>query len=174
MKKEIKNVVEIRMIKELLRKIQNADEIVIEFYDNHCPYLNCDGGCYSFGIRYQKIDEDDNFRMEHFTSSDFSYCDVFGYFQDCSTCMYFDHDSGDCRADYGWKPFWDIFLDVIESIIEGSIFELKIDGEVMIDCKGHFPGYCSRCNCEYSDEIYYRGETIDRDIVSEFIAREVK
>ena len=169
MSKTVKKTVEFQMIKELLKKIQRADEIIVEDFGSYCGYLSCNGGCYSYGIRYERIDEDGNFKMIHFSSSDFFYCPVFGHFTDCCTCGYYDRDSGDCKADYGWKPFYEIYLGIIEKIISGDVFWVKIDGEIVIDCEGHFPGYCSYCNQDYSDVLYYNGEIIDRDTIHEII-----
>lgn len=135
-------------------KILGAEEIRVEDYSSYCPYRCFNGGQYLFKTIYRRKD-DGNFAVIFTTTAEFSYCSIFGQFQDCWNCPDYDREKETCTLDYQeCSPF-----EVLESFIndlEGrnQVRWIVNNEEVVIDCEEHQPGWCSLCQTEVTEGCY--------------------
>ncbi len=141
--------------KEILyRRLSGADKILIQDYDNYCPYKACNGGQYLFESEYTKIG-DNKFEEEHYTSAEFDYCPIYGTFTSCESCPDYDIDKG-CMA----KPDivnLDEIIDYILRSIDKNIQVFAWFGEkkeLIVTCDTHQPGYCTLCNDNFEEGSY--------------------
>ena len=58
------------------------------------------GGDYGFTERYFRNNNKDPFSVEYGTTAEFEYCHITGNFQNCKTCMDYDHETGKCEAEH--------------------------------------------------------------------------
>ena len=69
----------------------NIKKIVIRDYSDYEEGLCNDGGCYAYYTHYIREGKTGMWRIEHYTSADFPYCNVYGRFDNCCQCS--EHDS---------------------------------------------------------------------------------
>ena len=160
--------------RELLRKIKNAETIELVDYSSHCPYLSCDGGKYYFGILWEK--DGDYYNVRYYTSSSFPYCEKDGYFRTCDECSCYDEEQDECLRDYEKDDLKKILQTIINFIDFNYPFNLYVDNELIIECEEHEPGYCSYCDYEFSDNLYWFGGKfpLDRKQLSKFLKETLK
>lgn len=106
----------------------NIKKIVIRDYSDYEEGLCNNGGCYAYYTHYIREGKTGMWRIEHYTSADFPYCNVRGEFCSCNQCCDYDYDYG-CCEDYeriSSKKMLEI-LDEIRPNINSYYFELYED-----------------------------------------------
>jgi len=139
-----------RVSKNKIRKLIEKTKIV-EIYDytNFCPQKCCDGGMYWYAKRFHKKNK--NFEIEYETSAWLDYCPVYGLFQDCWNCPYFDKDERECCAPPETATTEEVVAEVINSVKKG--FKVVVDGKTIN--RHYYENYCQyigRDWCPYEPE----------------------
>lgn len=98
-------------------------KILIKNYEHFLPGKDRDGGGYIFGRQYAF--HDGEWRMSHFSFSDFEFCGVLGIFSRCSDCRWADTCSGDVEV-----TTQDVLKDILGSIGKEnlSVSVVLVDG----------------------------------------------
>jgi len=100
-------MVRIEEIKEALRGLQIGETLVIRDLSRYKPETSRTGGDYLFGVKLLRVDEDLYLRR-YFTSAEFPFCGVTGYFTD-HPCYPDDGRLGlylEDRVVKGWWGCW--------------------------------------------------------------------
>ena len=102
------------------------------------------GGEYEFFTIFDKVK--DGWEVSHGTSAEFSYCPVYGDFQECRNCWDWDDALNKCRARR------EMISDVdLKKELEECVFEYRDDLEEVYDGTGHeytpckYDGGCVIC-----------------------------
>ena len=156
-------------IKDLLNKI---DAVRMIYYHDYCPSNSRDGGCYSFEDYFEK--DGDSWIVEHYTSCEgFAYCPVFGTWQDCARCWYWDYDEEKegfrCFADYKRISTERLANEIFENYFDPQTsiyFEIGKE-EILLKSADyhHFKtDYCTRCGFEMEPIEERTIEDLERDL----------
>jgi len=110
------------MRKASLRGINN---ITLIDYSSYCPKLCWNGGKYLFKINCDR--KDNSWIITHETSADFEYCKIFGDFQNCKDCFYYDKDNDNCTASPTIVSD-DEMIAILESAFDDEMVGIVVDG----------------------------------------------
>ena len=109
-----------------VKALERATKIIVDDFRDWVPGRDSNGGNYSYHYIFEAVPN--GFKVKYSTSSDFPYCEKYGYFTECERCSYsnWHGDVWSCNApDEVWSE--QKLMSFINDNINEEDFEIFLE-----------------------------------------------